>query len=578
MKHKILWIGLSWLIVAAFVLSSCGPAVAPGEQEEEEEEAWTPYGGTLTIWQRGGFGDPPSPDIGDGFFEQIYWLGFIFETPLIGDLETYGPRGTGEFAFQLTSYIPDRFLKGHLLESWDVTKDKVVWHVRPGIMWQGTNGYGKVMENRELVAQDIVDWLIYERAAPGGLRWRPLVGEEGIYATERYTLVTEFDQFSIDFMYYVGYEDRAKVFPPEMVVAGADKWENQVGTGPWMLKEYIVGSHMTYERNPNYWKTTTINGVEYQLPFLDEIICPIIPDVSTQMSALRTGKLDWHDLVPVTQWETLHQVPGLLSASYSDAGYQCIFNNSEPPYDNVELRRALMIGTDLKSFADLLNVGPLNKHWYPVYTGNPDIYIPLEELPADTRLLYDYNPDLAREMIADIYPDGLETTYTFVGAWHGAQDRAALIKDQWTKIGVEVELISLDSVTYDAQFRGQTYHGALDEGEGFQVANPTATFNKCGMIGTPNNYALYENERVDELSYAMAAELDIAKRNEMIKEATLILLSEVPSIPLNPVVYGHFWWPWLKNYYGERCITDGMSSEIFSYIWLDQDLKADMGY
>ncbi len=37
MKKGIIWIMLSWLIVAAFVLSSCGPA-APGEQEEEEEE------------------------------------------------------------------------------------------------------------------------------------------------------------------------------------------------------------------------------------------------------------------------------------------------------------------------------------------------------------------------------------------------------------------------------------------------------------------------------------------------------------------------------------------------------------
>ncbi|GAJ09620.1 unnamed protein product, partial [marine sediment metagenome] len=37
MKKGILWMLLSWLIVAAFVLASCGPAV-PGEQEEEEEE------------------------------------------------------------------------------------------------------------------------------------------------------------------------------------------------------------------------------------------------------------------------------------------------------------------------------------------------------------------------------------------------------------------------------------------------------------------------------------------------------------------------------------------------------------
>jgi len=41
MKKRILWLGLSFLLVAALVLTSCGEAV-PGEQEEEEEEEITP--------------------------------------------------------------------------------------------------------------------------------------------------------------------------------------------------------------------------------------------------------------------------------------------------------------------------------------------------------------------------------------------------------------------------------------------------------------------------------------------------------------------------------------------------------
>ena len=41
MKRKILWLGVSWLIVAALVLASCGPTV-PGEEEEEEEEEEIP--------------------------------------------------------------------------------------------------------------------------------------------------------------------------------------------------------------------------------------------------------------------------------------------------------------------------------------------------------------------------------------------------------------------------------------------------------------------------------------------------------------------------------------------------------
>ena len=115
-------------------------------------------------------------------------------------------------------------------------------------------------------------------------------------------------------MYLVGYEDRSLISPPEMIAAGADTWENQVGTGPWMLKEYVVGSHMTYVRNPEYWDTTTIDGVEYQLPFIDELIWPIIPDQPSQIAARRTRALDFMMPVPNVYWHNLDQTaPELLS-------------------------------------------------------------------------------------------------------------------------------------------------------------------------------------------------------------------------------------------------------------------------
>ena len=49
MKRKIVWLGVSWLMVAALVLASCGPTVPEGEQEEEEEEEEVPPLTTLSI-------------------------------------------------------------------------------------------------------------------------------------------------------------------------------------------------------------------------------------------------------------------------------------------------------------------------------------------------------------------------------------------------------------------------------------------------------------------------------------------------------------------------------------------------
>ena len=65
----------------------------------------------------------------------------------------------------------------------------------------------------------------------------------------------------------------------------------------------------------------------------------------------------------------------------------------------------------------------------------------------------------------------------------------------------------------------------------------------------------------------------------MINEMTLIMLREVPYIPANLVVTVHYWWPWIRNYYGERVLDDSGTPGIFlAHTWLDQAMKTDMGY
>jgi len=575
MKRKILWLGLSFLLVAALVLASCGEA-APGEQEEEEEEeepavGAPQYGGTLTFWHGGCASDPPSTDIGGGFFYHLLWLDPIQERPVGGDIEKYGPRGTGEYAFQLHSFQPEKFMKGILLESWDVTVDKIVWKVRQGIMWQGRD----VMESRELTAEDVVADLEYLRASPGGARWRDIVGD--IYTTDRYTLVLEFALgFDVSLMYSIGYEDRALISPPE--IEGSESWEDQVGTGPWMFKEYVVGSHMAYERNPDYWDTTTINGVEYQLPFIDKLVSPIIPDMATQMAALRTGMLDFQLSVPTTQWENLDKTaPDLLSASYSSAGTVIALKTDEPPFDDVNVRRAMMIGTDMKAFAILAKAEAQPRHWWPMYTGNPDVYIPMEELSAEDQLLYEYNPELAMQMLADAgYPDGFGVKFYAPTTPPDALDFAALLEDQWAKLGVEVEIVATEVVAFKQMKMDGVYTHSVWEST---ITSSPIDVTSWFETGHYFNITQFSNERYDELVREIMAEPDAAKRNLLIKESSQIIISEVPYIPATPKVSGHYWWPWIKNYYGELGIADGNSvAATLAYAWIDQDLKAEMGY
>ncbi|GAI85773.1 unnamed protein product, partial [marine sediment metagenome] len=337
----------------------------------------------------------------------------------------------------------------------------------------------------------------------------------------------------------IGYEDRAVVSPPELEVAGADKWENQVGTGPFMFEEYVIGSHMSLVRNPNYWDTTVINGVEYQLPFMDRVVLPIIPDAATRFAALRTGTTDLYFMVPPEQWDALDRVaPDLQKIeSVGGQGGSVNFWCGSPPFDDVKVRRAMMIGTNIKELQKLWMGEGMAIHWFPTLPGDPG-YIPMEELPADIRILYDYNPTLAKQMLEDaLGPPDADGFFFKTKIWTRTVpttnvDQAALLKDQWTEIGVEAEIEAretseMHTILYSIPPR---WTGVASGGE-YQQAWPYMAFAMSERTGAALNTSQYSNLELDALIDEMDLELDPVKQNLLVKEATLILLRDVERIP-----------------------------------------------
>ena len=63
-----------------------------------------------------------------------------------------------------------------------------------------------------------------------------------------------------------------------------------VGTGPYRLTDHVEGSSATWEKNPNYWGVDGKFG--NRLPYIDELRSLMMPDVSTRIAALRTGRID----------------------------------------------------------------------------------------------------------------------------------------------------------------------------------------------------------------------------------------------------------------------------------------------
>jgi len=490
-----------------------------------------------------------------------------------------------------------------LCEDWEITPDRIVYRVRSGIYWAPTEDQikrGVMKEAREFTADDWVNYMNMYLHSKWGRNISPWV--EKIYAEGNSVVIEAKKSMSWYFFYQISYEDRPQMYSPETIAAGAGEWKNIIGTGPFMFDEYVPGAYMKYKRNPNYWRTTTINGKEYQLPFVDDVTLPIIPDLATRAAALKTGVIDFFRLVPSTQWDMLDETaPELEKATFSTAkgvGFDCRMDIK--PFSDLKVRQAVMVGVNRAEFASLYHAEAVPENltnWWPIFPTHPS-YIPLGEYPEDYQRLWSYNPTLAKQLLTEALgpPDAngiyFKTTM-LVESEPRELDAASLLKDQLAKIGIDVELdvkdrtaytlalnIYLDKPGVPPEWTGMVWKSAwVSVGPFIDVTSSwTQNYTSYG----PTNYMMWHDELNEEFTVLIdkaAAELDPGKQGPYLQAAAKILAPHLVEIPATLPPDRMYWWPWVKNYSGELTLTDDARiSEMVALMWLDQDLKAKMGY
>ena len=216
------------------------------------------YGGTLTYASR-----VPTLYVDPRFGGCLLcWFSPVAEKLGIGDW------GIDREEFDLISgYMPLSVIKGSLAESWEVPDDKTyVFHIRKGVRWQDK----APMHGRELTANDIeYNWHRmlglgsgYDEPIPN--LWGELAGVpwESITATDKFTLVVRLKEPNLGALRNILIHHSGVIYPPEVIEASkTDEWPegriedpmSVVGTGPYMVADYVEGSSMTFTKNPDYW-------------------------------------------------------------------------------------------------------------------------------------------------------------------------------------------------------------------------------------------------------------------------------------------------------------------------------------
>ena len=128
------------VVVLALALAIMAlPAFAAGEEDASEAATGATgpqYGGTLTL----GYADldPPTADVVEGRWPTTKYTSFVLDYLLTADIDKFGPRGQNAHAFTAPLSVPEEYTRGGVIEDWEITPDKLIFRIRPGVQWGGS--------------------------------------------------------------------------------------------------------------------------------------------------------------------------------------------------------------------------------------------------------------------------------------------------------------------------------------------------------------------------------------------------------------------------------------------------------
>ncbi|MEE8412943.1 MAG: ABC transporter substrate-binding protein [Dehalococcoidales bacterium] len=609
-RTKLIWVVVTCLMILSLIVTSCGQAEVadeengPGiavktetkEQQEveekteekatvQEEEAVSPdvprYGGTYTQVLTT---DPRGWDETKTLHFWIYSNQLTNQMILEGDWSR-GPAGTGEFAWTAgTSLFDDK--TPHLVESYELVEPGYIrWHVRPGIHY-GLNPdseASRLVGGREYTAEDL-EFSLRRLLETGGSyinRAMPIARESAEWTlVDKYTLDLKVDPDGYyNTVYFFNTWTTADI-PREVVekYGNMNDWRNVVGTGPFMLTDYVPSSQQTLIRNPNYWQTDPVGpGKGNQLPYVDTVRQLILPDASTRLAAMRTGKLDDLNLIKVEEAESLWKTNPELEFTpvIAGGGYRISLRLDKPelPHSDIRVRRALNMAIDFDSIIkDFFSGQASMRYAWPCCGGSrkEDMTLPIEERSAEIQELYSYQPEKAKQLLADAgYPDGFKIKVT---ARTVDGDYLSLIKFFWDAIGVDMELDLMEQGAYNGLLNKRASDEAIYNG-GYPGYIRLGTFEG----DTYSNSQMSDDQYFRDMKIVLQDLFFAEKQGELDRiyreEIANYVLEQVYVVPTPAFTTYNFWQPWLRNYNGARNLGWTSWPQYAKYVWIDENLK-----
>ena len=291
-----------------------------------------------------------------------------------------------------------------------------------------------------------------------------------------------------------------------------------VGSGPYMITNYVTGSEVTLEKNPYY--STNPDRV----PHLDKIIVKVnMSDPAVKLNQLLAGDIDLTQYMEPANAAMVEKRGLQVIAAPSNTVQILAFNEKEKPFDDVRVRKAVNYAIDKQAIIDDILFGqstPLYSHMSPVMAAY---------YTEDLENTYTYDPDKAKELLKEAgYENGLSFTIQVPSNYKRHVDTALEMKDMLAEVGIDAEVKQIEWATWLQDIYTDRKFQATVVGMGGKV-DPDKVLNRYESSYKRNMYN-YNNPEYDALIAEGKAETDQAKRVEIYKKCQQLLVDDAVCV------------------------------------------------
>lgn len=427
----------------------------------------------------------------------------------------------GSMYSRLVRYKPGTTeIEPDLAEDWSISEDglEYVFNLRKGVTWH--KGYG------EVTAQD-VKYSVERHLDPES---RSLFASyfsvlDSVEAVDDYTVKFTLQQ---PFAPFIGstlaFRSGWIVNKEAIDVEREEYLRNPIGSGPYQFESWEAGRRVVLTANEDYFEgAPEIKRLE---------VIPISDDSAAEM-ALMSGEIDLSYFQNVEAYQRLRDSGQFVAKdSVGLSVHGIMLNMTREPFDSVLVRRALAHAIDVE--------GIISAVWKDL-AGRPTGFLTPNYFGyTDDVEIYEYNPDRARELLAEAgYPDGFQTTFLYSAGAPWPQ-MAPIIQANFDDIGVETELLGLEFGAYSEPRRAGDYD--MISVSTSRPSDPdlilTEYFHSDNVPPGVNN-SYYDG--VDELIERARVESDPAVREEIYAEVQKQMAIDSPGLWVDwyPDMYVH---------------------------------------